>query len=526
MTAAFGSVFYLSLAYLLLRLVHRLERIETLKGRLPYWAGFLALACVNVAAWGVMLFVLNVTRVRRRLIVFVLFGSLMPCQSLAQVFYGAEELRDLGRPVTPGAVALGLGGTLGSGLGEATDITFNPAALVLGPRRDVVMSIGAYRYGRKELQRTRVGQSFQDNLASVVSDPAPIGSAAVAFRSRRFAVGGYYDGTSRLDYSRNADRVRWASPVQLLTDQRLVSLAIRHDRLGAGFGVVLPGNLASIGFVIHARGTRMRYDGAGTFRVSSFNVTGREILDDVYDDQAGLHSNAWNVGMTFGALMQPHPRVNIGVRYVREPSSRIVLSESTFSQRRQYLNISETRAFLDAPDLLSAGTTVRIGGFRVVGEAGVVLYAQTFRDASPGPGPPGHCSGVPLPTLPPLRGAHYAYPCWRLYTAPVGHVVEMANGGDVRVGVERGWHRGNISWWARGGATREAAPVLQTVPQVQNAFVPTERDRTWIHLGGGVRVGRIVADLGFAMWQRQYRLLVDWKLATARDSRTAFGSRP
>jgi len=113
-----------------------------------------------------------------------------------------------------------------------------------------------------------------------------------------------------------------------------------------------------------------------------------------------------------------------------------------------------------------------------------------------------------------------------MYTAPVGHSVEIANGADVRVGVERGWRRGNVSWSLRGGATREAAPVLQTIPPIKNAFVAPEADRTWIHAGGGLRVGRIVADVGFAMWQRQYRLLVDLKLATARDSHTVFGTRP
>jgi hypothetical protein len=93
----------------------------------------------------------------------------------------------------------------------------------------------------------------------------------------------------------------------------------------------------------------------------------------------------------------------------------------------------------------------------------------------------------------------------------------MANGGEVRVGVERGWHQPKLSYWLRGGATREAAPVLQTRPPATNSFIPHESDRTWIHAGAGLRLGRFVTDIGLAFWQRQYRLLLDLRVATTRN---------
>ena len=79
--------------------------------------------------------------------------------------------------------------------------------------------------------------------------------------------------------------------------------------------------------------------------------------------------------------------------------------------------------------------------------------------------------------------------------------------------------------WLRGGVSREAATVLQTLPPVDNAFVPPEHARTWLHAGGGVRLGRTITDIGFARWQQQYRLLIDVKLSTSRDARTVYGSR-
>jgi hypothetical protein len=180
--------------------------------------------------------------VARRLLQCVLFTFLIPDASSAQK-PTAEDLRDLSRPVEPGAVALGLGGSRGAGLGDATDVASNPATVVLGPAGDVVISIGGYRYGRRELQRTRAGEGVADSWTIAVANPEPIGSVAAARRGRRFAVGGFYDATSRLDFSRSIDRVRrtGASAGEAWTDERQVSLGVRHERLGAGVGAVLPG---------------------------------------------------------------------------------------------------------------------------------------------------------------------------------------------------------------------------------------------------------------------------------------------
>jgi len=117
------------------------------------------------------------------------------------------------------------------------------------------------------------------------------------------------------------------------------------------------------------------------------------------------------------------------------------------------------------------------------------------------------------------------YPCWRLTTAPQSYAVTMRNGADVRAGVERGWHHAGVSWWLRGGVSHETATVLQVADDVDNSFLPPQPDRTWLHVGGGLRIGHVVTDVGFARWQRQYRVLVDVKVATSGPSRTVYGSR-
>lgn len=101
----------------------------------------------------------------------------------------------------------------------------------------------------------------------------------------------------------------------------------------------------------------------------------------------------------------------------------------------------------------------------------------------------------------------------------------MRDGADVRLGVERGWERASVSWWLRGGVSREAVAALRVADDVTDSFLPPLADRTWVHAGGGVRIGGIVADVGFAAWQRQYRVLVDVTVATAGPARTVYGSR-
>jgi hypothetical protein len=463
----------------------------------------------------------------RTVVAAALVGCLWSAPALAQGQYTAEELRDLGRPVTPGASTLALGGTRGSGLGDATDATFNPAALVVGPRADAVVSVGGSRYGRKELERTLSGVDFTDRLVPVVGGLKPIGSAAVAFRTPRVGVGITYDAVSRLDYARDVDRLRWASWVQRLIDERQWSLEVQHQRLGAGVGVVLPGHLASVGVALHAARTRIRYDGRGSNSELYTTSTGQFFIDSTADTEAHLDADTWNLGMTVGAMMQPHPRVDVGVRYVREPKAGVDLRDWWARRDRRNQLEATTQAFVDPPDVVSGGATVRVGALRVVGEAGAVLAARTFHDAIATT--PNNCQATPLPTEPGFQGSRYSYPCWRLYTAPSvspgAGPVAMSNGADVRLGAERGWHTASVSWWLRGGVSREASAVLQTLPPIDNGFVPPEHARTWLHAGGGFRLGRTITDIGFARWQQQYRVLIDVRLSTSTPARTVYGSR-
>jgi len=465
--------------------------------------------------------------VRRWMILAAWLGASLPAAAFAQGQYTAEELRDLGRPVTPGAVALSLGGTRGSGLGDASDAASNPATLVLGPRADAVVSLGGSRYGRQELQRTLRGVDFTDSQVPVLGGAKPIGSGAVAFRTPRFGIGFTYDAVSRLDYARDVDRVRWASALQRLIDDRQWSLDVQHQRIGAAFGAVLPGHLASVGIALHADRLRIRYEGRGSNSELLTTSTGQFFADTTLDNEARLDTDSWNLGVTLGAMMQPHPRVDVGVRYVREPRARVDLHDWWARRDRRHQLFSDTNAFVDPPDLVTAGATVRVGRLRVVGEAGAVLAAHTFRDAVAGT--PNSCAGTPIPLAPGTPGAAYDYPCWRLYTAPVAGAglggVAMSNGADVRIGAERGWQTGPVSWWLRGGASREAAAVLQTLPPTDVAFVPPDGDRTWVHAGGGIRLGRTITDIGFAKWRQQYRVLIDVRLSTDRESPSLYGSR-
>lgn len=461
---------------------------------------------------------------------------LVPGRALAQTYYTAEELRDFGRPVTPGASALALGGTRGSGLGDATDAAFNPAALVLGPRVDAVLSLGGYRYSRDELQRSPVGQTFEDSIITVDGRTRPIGSVAAAYRWSRFAVGASYDAVSRLDYSRDLDRVRWLTGGQLLHDTRDWSLSVRHDRLGGALGIALPGNLAAAGIEVHAARARIRYEGAGQNSESWYSTSLRTYVPDgVSDNHASLDADTWNVGLTLGAMMRPHPRVDVSVRWVHEPLAPVVLVGSKTTWRTGYeqfkfAQIEETRSSVDQPDLVSGGTTLRFGDFRVVGEAGVVLASGTFHDDVPPTDQYAYCRAIGGGRVeeydpPALTVSRTVYPCWTLSTAPKTYNLAMHNGADFRAGVERGWHRTDLSWWLRGGVSHETATVLQVADAVDDSFLPPQPDRTWFHAGGGLRIGHVVTDVGFAAWQRQYRVMVDVRMATGGPSPTVYGSR-
>jgi hypothetical protein len=467
----------------------------------------------------------------------VLVACLIPGRAFAQAYYTAEELRDLGRPTTPGAAALALGGTRGSGLGDATDASFNPAALVLGPRTDAVVSIGGFRYGRDELQRTPVPRAFEDSLVTEVGPTRPIGSVAVAFRWPRVAVGASYDAVSRLDYARDVDRVRWQSGAQLLADTRQWSLSVRHDRLGAAMGAVLPGGLAAAGIEVHAARARIRYAGAGRNSESWYNDRLQTYQPDgVSENRAMLDADAWDVGLTLGAMMRPHPRVDVGVRWVHEPSASVALEGTQTTWRTGYESVFKfalmnvTRSSLNQPDVVSGGATVRLGGFRVVGEAGVLLAADMFHDDVTPTSNSGSCPAIDYTRVeqydpPAVSSSRTTYPCWRLSSAPQSYSVAMRNGADVRAGVERGWQRADLAWWLRGGVSHEATAMLEVIADVDDSFLPPQSHRTWFHMGGGLRLGRVVTDVGFAAWQRQFRVLVDVKVATSGPSRTAYGSR-
>lgn len=474
---------------------------------------------------------------RTAIAVSVLAVCLVPGRAFAQYIYTAEELRELGRPVTPGAAALALGGTRGSGLGDATDAAFNPAALVLGPRTDAVLSIGGFRYGRQELQRTPLDRSFADSLVTEVGRTRPIGSAAAAFRWSRVAVGASYEAVSRLDYARDLDRVRWKTGAQLLADTRQWSLSARHDRLGAAVAAVLPGNLASAGLEIHAARTRIGYHGAGRNSESWYNERLRSYEPDgVGDNRVSLDADTWDVGLTLGAMMRPHPRVDVGVRWVHEPSASVVLEGTQTTFRTGYESfksalINVTRSSLNQPDVVSGGATMRVGGFRVVGEAGVLLAADMFHDdVTPTSNTGGSCPPIDVSRVeqydpPAVSTSRTTYPCWRLATAPQFYALRMRNGADVRVGVERGWQRGGAPCWLRGGVSREATAMLEVVDDVDDSFLPPQPYRTWVHLGGGLRLGRVVTDIGVAAGQRQYRVLVDVKVATSGQVHSVYGSR-
>ena len=94
------------------------------------------------------------TSMRPAFAVSVLLVCLVPGRTFAQAYYTAEELRDLGRPTTPGRGGPGPRRHPGQRARRRHRRGVQSGRLVLGPRADTVLSIGGFRYGRDELQRT------------------------------------------------------------------------------------------------------------------------------------------------------------------------------------------------------------------------------------------------------------------------------------------------------------------------------------------------------------------------------------
>src|SRR5207247_6768879 len=100
----------------------------------------------------------------------------------------------------------------------------------------------------------------------------------------------------------------------------------------------------------------------------------------------------------------------------------------------------------------------------------------------------------------------------------------MLPGIDVRFGTERSWDRPGTTITVRGGVAFQTARTLEPLPRDGNPFLPVEPVQTWIHVGGGIQIHHVATDVGFAKWHERYRLLVDFRIRSTRQSETAFDS--
>ena len=429
-------------------------------------------------------------------------------QAVAQTpVTAAESLRDPGRPETAGAVALALGGARVSGTGGAVDAALNPATLLRGPAWDTVLSIGATRYARDELQRSIVSGSAVDTWPRRRNAPKPIGAAAIAYRWSWIAVGAFVDSVSRINHSYAVDRVQRSSPSPSGTSRyEMATESFSTEALRAGGSVALrvPGDVAVVGMSLHGRRTRVAHAYEGTYTDVANQGGYPPDLLHVWRD---LAVDDWGVGFTLGGVVRIHRRAEAAVRFVHEPRAPALLVGTT--DRSPHISqwfVNRFEVSLDAPDELQAGLTVRAGGLRVVAEAGAVLAAGTFRD------PEGPCTTTtPGPFVLPVTRIK---DCWDLITPDIEHV-RRPNIFDIRLGAERLWRRGRWTWVLRAGASRGTAPVLRPDPLEPSAFVPIEPPRTWLHAGGGVAVGRFGVDVGASRWQGQYRVLMDLRWRSA-----------
>lgn len=442
------------------------------------------------------------------LIVLALTLTARPAAAQTPVM-AAESLRDPGRPETAGAVALALGGARVSGIGDAMDAALNPATLLRGPAWDGVLSIGATRYARDELQRSTANGTEVDTWRRRVNPAKPIGAAAIAHRWSWIAVGAFVDSVSRIDHSYGVDRILRSSPSPLGTTRYEVateSFSTEALRAGGSVALRVPGDVAMVGMSLHGRRTRMAHAYEGTY-TDVANQGG--FPPDSFHVWRDLAVNDWGVGFTLGGVVRVHRRVEAAVRFVHEPRAPALLVGTTDSSpyiSQWYLKRFEVS--LDAPDELQAGLTVRAGALRLVAEAGAVLAAGTFRD------PEEPCTTTtPGPFVLPVTRIEN---CWKLLTPTDLKKVRRPDIFDVRLGAERVWRQGRWTWAIRAGASRGTAPVLQPDPLEPNAFVPIESARTWLHAGGGIGVGQVGVDVGASRWQGQYRALIDLRWRSAR----------
>lgn len=418
----------------------------------------------------------------------------------------AESLRDPGRPETAGAVALALGGARVTGTGDAMDAALNPATLLRGSAWDTVLSFGATRYARDELQRSVSNGTVIDTRQRRGNAPEPIGAAAIAYRWSWVAVGAFVDSVSRIDHKYKVERVRSSSSPFGSTRYEVATESFSTEALRAGGSVALrvPGNVAVVGASVHGRRARAAHAYEGTYS----DVPNQGGPPDIVHAWRDLAVDDWGLGFTLGGVVQVHQRVEAAVRFVHEPRAPAVLVGTTdISPHISQWYVKRFEVSLDAPDELQAGLAVRAGALRVVAEAGAVLAAGTFRD------PEGPCTTTtPGPFVLPVTRIEN---CWKLLTPDV-EKVRRSNIFDVRLGAEQQWQAGRWNWVLRAGASRSTAPVLQPDPLERNAFVPIESARTWLHAGGGVGVGQFGVDVGASRWQGQYRMLIDLRWHPAR----------
>jgi hypothetical protein len=403
-----------------------------------------------------------------------------------------ESIVDLGRlGDSPTADIFAVGSMRTFAIGSAADAALNPAALLSGPRIDVVAAVAGGRVWRDVFVRTSANaMGILSHEHETIAGPwSPAGFIGVAVRRRAWALGAFYDGSAKLRHRfSTGERVigRISSPggavFQQITGTTHSSLDVNLSRFGVSSAVGMLGGRLAVGAGLEA--VRLDIDVRSLSNLASLTIIRPQPPSERRLIETGsLAADEWNGGVTLAARWVPVPAVAISVVHRRVPDFTVTLT----SQRRSIDLDIETRPSVETPpqkmdggDLLAIGASVGSAATRVGVDVVRARYATLSSDT------------LISPDAIPLRAA--------------GAAVELHGGVEHRLSI--GTSRALV---IRAGAWTEDRRGL--IPQRSDRFVPESiRGRGWVAGGAAFETKTVSVAAAYGRTHDERRVLLTFGL--------------